>query len=259
MGKHNGQATMTNKPNTRTNTLWLYGVHPVRAALANPRRKCYRLFYSGEGHRAVVSLAAERSPKLKISQVSSEAFESLLGDDVRHQNIAVEVAPLTPPPWQQACQTSRLLVILDQLQDPHNIGAIIRSCWLFGADGVFMTRRHSPKESAAMAKAASGGIDKVPLYVMTNLSQTLRTLKKNGFFCLGLSGDSPTPLSQWQRNPQDKCVLVLGQEGRGLRHLTAKQCDMLLAIPHGTGASLNVSVACGIALYALTPSPAPAP
>jgi len=236
----------------RTPTLWLYGVHPVRAALTNPRRRCYRLFYSGESMRGVVSLAEERNNPPKISRVAPDTFESLLGSDVSHQNVALEVAPLTQPSWQQACRTSHLLVMLDQLQDPHNVGAIIRSCWLFGVEGVFMTRRHSPKESAAMAKTASGGIDNVPLYTIINVNQTLRTLKKNGFFCLGLSADGKTPLSQWQRKPQDKCVLVLGQEGRGLRHLTAKQCDTLLAIPHAVGASLNVSVACGIALYALT-------
>lgn len=230
---------------------WLYGVHAVSAALANPRRKVSRAVctqpmfekYSHEFQGAGIV------PRV----ISPREISQLLPLDAVHQGVAVEVLPLPARGLEEVAQTGRPLVLLDQVSDPHNIGAILRTAAAFGVGGVINTKDNAPQESAVMAKASSGGIELVPLVPVTNLSQAMETLKKLGYWCVGLDGEARQTIAGVKLN--QKTALVLGTEGRGLRRLTAERCDLLVKLPIAPEMeSLNVSNAAAIALYVLSQS-----
>ena len=248
----------------RGDRLWLHGIHPVLAALANPDRPSRRLLLTAEaserlGDRLAAALEAhEGLPKPEI--VDRRALDNLLRGAV-HQGIALECDPLPetflPDVVIKAEQAPEsLIVVLDQVTDPHNVGAILRSAAAFGADAVVTTERHAPGETAALAKAAAGALDLVPLVRVGNLARALGDLKAAGYLCIGLDGvaerdidAAPVPV---------KRALVLGAEGAGMRRLTHDTCDVVVRIPmagrtYSGGAieSLNVSNAAAIALFAL--------
>lgn len=253
----------------RREPVWIYGTHPVLAALANPRRDCRRLLVTDEAHSssaAALERAAAGRPALRPEPASRRDINALLPLGAVHQGLALAAMPLPGTSLEALCAAPgpALIVALDQVTDPHNVGAILRSAALFGAAGVIVTERHAPRETGALAKAAAGALDQVPLVRVTNLVRALMRLKEAGVWCLGLDGAAERPLAGARPAGRsgERIGLVLGAEGHGLRRLTRETCDALARIPtperpgderQGGFAvdSLNVSNAAAIALYEL--------
>ena len=226
--------------------VWLYGRHAVAAALANPARGRVRFLAENEAAAAF----AEHAPEI----VERAALQQILPEGAVHQGLALLAEPLPRAGIDSlltAAESRRraAIVVLDRVQDPQNAGAILRSAAALGALGMVIPDRHAPPETGALAKAASGALERVPVIRVANLARALSAMKAGGFWCVGFDADSETELSR-DALP-DRCALVLGAEGGGLRRLTSETCDLLLRIPMARGAaSLNVSAAAAIALYA---------
>jgi 23S rRNA (guanosine2251-2'-O)-methyltransferase len=229
----------------RPDALWIYGIHPVLAALANPRREVRRIVAT---KNALARLAeAGAILPLAAEETTPRLLDHLLGRDTVHQGVAVEVAPIEPLEIA-ALDKARLVVVLDQVTDPHNVGAIMRSALAFGADAVVTTRRHAPAETSVLAKAASGALDRLDLVEVQNLARALEELRDLGFTRVGLDSEAETAIEGAMEG--ERIALVLGAEGKGLRRLTRDTCDVVarLSMP-GPLASLNVSNAAVLALY----------
>lgn len=228
---------------------WLYGTHAVTAALANPQRRIRRLV--GTAQALAGMPRGDARAKLLPEAMDMKALDQLLGSQSVHQGIAVQVEPLPLGMLEDVLHIltpSGPLLVLDQVSDPHNVGAILRSAAAFGAVGVLTPKDHSAPESAVMAKAASGALDLVPRISVTNLAAALRELKDAGWWITGLSGDAKSTIADIRFD--GKTVLVLGAEGKGMRRLTADLCDHLVRLPmRDAMESLNVSNAAAIALY----------
>lgn len=225
---------------------WLYGLHSVRAALANPRRRVRRILATRNALDRLGDLPAGAAAEM----VDVRALSRLLGDDAVHQGVAALVDPLEAGELEDLADP-RLVLLLDHVTDPHNVGAIVRSAAAFGADAVVVTRRHSASETGVLAKAASGALDLVPLVVVTNLSRAVAALRERGVFCAALDSAAARPVAQLA--PVERLAFVLGAEGKGVRQGVATACDVTTAIEvPGALASLNVSNAAAIALYAAT-------
>ncbi len=231
-------------------TIWLYGLHPVAAALRNPQRRLRRLLLTEEAEAALATQAPPPWPQAH-ERIDRARLDQLLGRDTVHQGVAVLADPLPQPPLATLLDRPGPLLVLDQVTDPRNVGAILRSAAAFGAAGVIVQDRHAPEETGALAKAASGALETVPLIRAVNLSRTLVALKAAGLWVVGLAADQK-PLRGTALSER-RVALVLGAEGSGLRRLTRDTCDELagLAMP-GVMDSLNVSAACTVALYELT-------
>lgn len=224
---------------------WIYGLHAVQAALSNEVRKIERLVASPN---VVKQLVLRVGSKLKVES-DIRQLDKILPKDAVHQGVAALVHSLPEPGLEGVLQSS-LLLVLDQVTDPHNVGAILRSAAAFGVGAIIMTEDHAAPENGALAKAASGALDLVPLIRVTNLASVLETLKAHDFWCIGLDGKTDTLIAE--AKDFKKKALVLGAEGRGLRRLTAEKCDLLVKIPiDAKMESLNVSNAAAVALYAL--------
>jgi 23S rRNA (guanosine2251-2'-O)-methyltransferase len=231
--------------------LWLYGRHAVAAALANPSRSCHRLLATAEGLAALG--AAARRPGLEVAVVEREEVERRLGAGAVHQGVALSVAPLPRVELRRACAPEpgrNLVLLLDQVTDPHNVGAILRSAAAFEVRAVVLPARGSAELGGALAKAASGALDVVPVVEVVNLARALDELAGLGYWRIALDGHAEGTLDEV---PDDRnLVMALGAEGTGLRRLVAERCDFAARLPIAPAVeSLNVSVACGIALYAL--------
>ena len=223
----------------------LYGLHAVEAALANPKRPVLKVFATENAAHRLGPLLAQRG--LKPEPASPRDLDRLLGPDAVHQGIALEAAPL-PPAALDEIDPNCILLVLDQVTDPQNAGAALRSAAAFGATGLVMTERHSPPLHGALAKAASGALDIVPVILVKNLAQTLAELGERGVLRIGLAEEGGEPLETAElKRP---LALILGAEGKGLRQLTREHCDRLCRIStQGSFASLNVSNAAAIALH----------
>jgi 23S rRNA (guanosine2251-2'-O)-methyltransferase len=228
---------------------FLWGVHAVRAALANPARRCRRLLVTTQGRESVADILPAT---LAVEILDRQALDALLPDAV-HQGVALETEPLAEPDLEDVLESvpaaaPLLLVVLDQVTDPHNVGAILRSAAAFGAAALIVQDRHSPPVSGTLAKAASGGIEIVPIVRVTNLARALDRLRDSGLFCLGFDSEAECDLHAIE--PGERVALVMGAEGPGLRRLTRERCDMMAKLPtQDPVASLNVSNAAAIALY----------
>lgn len=263
-GKHRGgsSAHPRRRDSVPGGSPWIYGAHAVLAALANPARTCERLLVADDtaAEQASFAAAALRREPL-VERVSRDDIAAFLPSGAVHQNIALLAQPLGPfglgdileDAGDDAC-----VVVLDQVTDPQNVGAILRSAAAFGAHAVIMQDRHAPPLSGALAKAASGGLEHVRVVYETNLARTLDTLKREGFWCMGLDGTGAQTVAEG--NPGGRTALVLGAEGSGLRRLIGETCDALVRIPQtGQVESLNVSNAAAVALYEITRSSLPSP
>ena len=231
-----------------TGPVYLYGIHTVRAALDNPRRVKRELLATPN---ALLRLK-EGGPtgKLHVREVTPKELDKLLGAEAVHQGAALEVDPVSRFGLDDIDPLT-LIVVLDQITDPHNVGAILRTACAFGADALITTQRYAPRETGVMAKAASGALDLVPLIEVRNLGDTLQLLKKRGMRVLGFDSEAPLPLSP--RPGGEKLAIVLGAEGKGLRQRTRELCDEMVRLDMpGPIKSLNVSNAAAIALFAAT-------
>lgn len=232
----------------------IYGVHPVAEALNNPRRKIYSLKAS---QNAAARLAGEIAARgLEPEIVHPNVLDRRLGADAVHQGLLLEAAPLRQPRLDEIAK-SGTVVMLDQVTDPHNVGAILRSCAAFNVTALVATTRHSPEASAVLFKSASGAYEHVPFVKVTNLARAMAELKTHGFRILGLDSDAAEDIAAADRTPP--IAIVLGAEGKGLRQLTRDSCDLVVKLPLlGAIRSLNVSNACAVALYALSLADRPA-
>ena len=226
---------------------WLFGMHTVRAALANPARTWQRLVVA-EGSGAAKELG--RHPGAET--VPRALLQSVLPPGAVHQGAALLANPLPAVSLDDLCgEPAGIIVALDQVTDPHNIGAIVRSAAGFGAHAVVVTERQTPATSGTLAKSASGGLEHVALVPVTNLARGLDALGRAGYWRLGLDGSAERRVGDTR--PAGPLVLVLGAEGAGLRRLTKEHCDELAAIAlPGAVESLNVSNAAAVALYVLS-------
>lgn len=223
----------------------LYGLHAVEAALANPDRPVLRLLATENAAQRLAPVLAAR--KVTPTPASPRDLDRLLGPDTVHQGVALETEAL-PPAHLDDLSPNGVVLVLDQVTDPQNVGAVLRSAAAFGASGLILTERHSPPLSGALAKAASGALDTVPVVLVKNLAQTLAELGERGYLRVGLGEEGSDALETmtWTR----PLALVLGAEGRGLRQLTREHCDRLCRITtQGALASLNVSNAAAVALH----------
>ncbi|HWF03264.1 MAG TPA: TrmH family RNA methyltransferase, partial [Candidatus Angelobacter sp.] len=184
------------KAENKSRAYWLYGLHTVRAALANPRRQVRRLVATTAALEKLAGAWEER--KLGPEKIQSEALARLLPEGAVHQGAAVEVMPLPELALEEylaGAKEKRPLLLLDQVTDPHNVGAILRTVAAFAAGAVILPRDHAPQESAVLAKASSGGIEIVPLIYVGNLAQCMETLKKHGYWCAGLDAKARQTLA----------------------------------------------------------------
>jgi 23S rRNA (guanosine2251-2'-O)-methyltransferase len=225
----------------------LYGLHTVRAALDNPERKLIKLSVTQNAF-ARLEIGEPDSLRFPVEFVSPQDIDKLLGPEAIHQGVMLETRPL-PARRLEALKESPLLLVLDQVTDPHNVGAIMRSAVAFGAGAVITTQRHSPTESGVLAKSASGALELIPYIQVTNLADALGELHKLGFQTIGLDSEGPAQLEETFDGA--RIALVLGSEGKGLRQKTRETVAALarLDMP-GEIKSLNVSNAAAVALYA---------
>jgi 23S rRNA (guanosine2251-2'-O)-methyltransferase len=223
----------------------LYGFHAVREALRTKRRKALRLFATPA---AAARLAAECEAAGIVAQiVAPEGMNRRLGGDAVHQGVMLEAEPLPACDLDGIESKSGFVLVLDQITDPHNVGAIVRTAAAFGVDALVTTERHSPEFTGTLAKAASGGLEHVAIVSVVNLARALEELGELGYQRVGL--DSEGPVSLADAALARPVALVLGAEDKGLRRLSRENCDLLarLDMP-GAIKSLNVSNACAVAL-----------
>jgi len=229
---------------------WLYGIHSVAAALSNPARAWRRLVATQDGAKR---LAAHGN---QAEIVDRRVLEELLPPGAVHQGVALSTSPLATVSIEDIADRGgsaerAVLVVLDGVSDPRNVGAVIRSAAVFGVLGVVIPDRHSPPVGGVLAKSASGGLETVPLVRVANLARALDAIKKRGFWCIGLDSMAETVLDPAKL--PDRTAFVLGAEGAGLRRLTRERCDYTASIGgSGSVASLNVSCAATVALYMFT-------
>lgn len=239
-----------------TMALWLFGLHAVRDALANPRRLKKRLLLTPNalGRLGEAVAAGGVEPELQ----DPRRFQAPLDPQSVHQGAALETEPLDWGDLEALCAprdsdaTRPLTLLLDRVTDPHNVGAVLRSAEVFGARAVIAPRRHSAPETGALAKAASGALERQPYLRVQNLARAIEALRGLGYQAIGLDGEAEGEVADAVRRVGAAPIaLVLGAEGDGLRQLTRDSCDALARIPAAGGfGSLNVSNAAAVALYA---------
>ena len=226
----------------------LYGWHTVKAALENPARRIRRLLATENAARRLANdgVPLPVTPEL----VRPDVIDARLGPDAVHQGLLAEADPLSAPRVTEL-KPDGIVLVLDQITDPHNVGAILRTAAGFAVDAVITTARHSPEATGVLAKSASGALEYVPIVTVQNLARALATLRERGYFLVGLDSTGDADLGDAAlRAP---LALVLGAEGKGLRQLTRATCDQVarLDLP-GRIKSLNVSNAAALALYVVT-------
>lgn len=234
-------------------TVWLFGLHAVRDALLNPARVRLRLVVTRNALDKLAEAVAQAGIEPEIAD--PRKFPVPLDPGSVHQGAALEVKPLD---WGQLDEVAAggegaaRLVLLDQVTDPHNVGAILRSAEVFGARAVIAPARHAAPETGALAKTASGALERQPYLRVRNLAEAMETLREMGYVLLGLDGEADTEIGTALAEVAGRPVaLVLGAEGPGLRQKTRETCDRLVRIPFARGfGSLNVSNAAAVALYA---------
>lgn len=240
---------------------WIYGRHAVAAALANPLRRWRRLaVLAGQEAEAAALVAAARAERRgsgdEIETLDRAAFDQRLPEDAVHQGWALQIEPLDPADLEDVLRAAEVapgrtvVVMLDQVGDPHNVGAVLRSAAAFGATAVIVAEHGAPPATGTLAKAASGALDIVPLVRAVNLARALDRLKGAGFWTCGLDESAAAPLASLDLGR--RVALVLGSEGGGLRRLVRERCDFLARLPTRPELpSLNVSNAAAVALYEL--------
>lgn len=234
-------------------TVWLFGLHAVRDALLNPRREKLRLMVTKNAFDKLEEAIAQSGVAPDI--VDPRKFDAPIDEGSVHQGAAMEVRPLN---WGRLADVAisgqglPLVVLLDRVTDPHNAGAVLRSAEVFGARAVIAPKHHSAPETGALAKTASGALERQPYLRVQNLGEAMQELREAGYVLIGLEGEADLTLAQAIAQTGTRAIgLVLGAEGPGLREKTRETCDLLARIPFGGAfGSLNVSNAAAVSLYA---------
>ncbi len=236
-------------------TVWLFGLHAVRDALMNPAREKLRLVVTKNAADKLAGAIADSGIEPEVAD--PRRFPVPLDPGSVHQGAALEVKPLNWGGLRERCAAepgapAPVVVLLDRVSDPHNVGAILRSAEVFGARAVIAPRRHSAPETGALAKTASGALERQPYLRVGNLGDAMLELRKMGYVLLGLDGEAEIDLATALAEAGDQPLgLVLGAEGPGLRERTRETCDRLVKIPFASDfGSLNVSNAAAVSLYA---------
>ena len=223
----------------------LYGFHAVHEALRGKCRKLLDLFATPAAAARLEQDCVAAGVTAHI--VAPEDLTRRLGPDAVHQGVLLEARPLPAVALDEITAKSGVILVLDQITDPHNVGAILRSAAAYEVDALVTTERHAPDFSGVLAKAASGGLEHVPIVQVVNLARTLEELKDLGYLRVGLDSDAPLPLAAAPLTRP--LALVLGGEGKGMRRLTRENCDLVVRLEMpGAIKSLNVSTACAVAL-----------
>ncbi len=240
-------------PAAGSRELWLFGTHAVEAALRNPKRNVKRLLATPEAAQRLEAKGIGQPALSLLEPADRSAIELIVGEEAVHQGVAAHVATLPDLEIEDALgslgdRETVLLVALDHVTDPHNVGAIMRSAAAFGAAALIVTKHNAPDETGVLAKSASGALEHVALVRATNLSRAIETCQQNGFWVVGLDAHGESDIDDLDL--PDRCVLVLGAEGEGVRPGVQKVCDFMARLPMaGTMESLNVSNAGAIALF----------
>ena len=235
-------------------TVWLFGLHAVRDALENPMRERIRLMVTKNANDKLSDSILKSGIDVEI--IDPRKFNPPIDPQSVHQGAALEVKPLDWGNMSTVCaprnDKKARLVILDRVTDPHNVGAILRSAEVFGARAVIATARNSAPETGALAKTASGALERQPYIRVRNLATSIKTLQEMGYYVVGLDGTADNSIDDIAKLHQDRpLAIVLGAEGPGLRELTKQTCDELVKIDYAAEfGSLNVSNATAVALYA---------
>jgi len=234
----------------------IFGTHAVNAALLNPRRKHEKLFVSQNQRENLSKDIRKLVPD--INELHNKEMYKMFGNETTHQGIVLRTSKLVQPKLEDFIKDSQknpsdVIVMLDQVTDPNNIGSIMRSCALFNCKSIIVSNDNAPNVTGTMAKAASGALETVNYISVVNLSRAMIQFKKNDYWIYGFDSNKINN-QNINLNLPKKCVLVFGSEGKGLRNLTKKECDTLVSIPMQAHKkykidSLNVSNACSIALY----------
>ncbi len=251
--RKNRPKSEANAPKAKKLKIDLFGAHAVQEAWRNPQRFIHALYITENALKDFDLAPDLKRPDPTI--VQKEELDRALAPGTVHQGLALSCQPLEETGVEDliirsSAHPKSVLLILDQVTDPHNVGAILRSACAFGASGLIMQRKHAPEPKGILAKTACGAVEHVPIAYETNLTRTLEKLQEAGFTAIGLDerGDEQV----LAKSDHGKIVLVLGAEGPGLRRLVKEQCDILARLPmHGPMPSINVSNAGAIALYAL--------
>jgi 23S rRNA (guanosine2251-2'-O)-methyltransferase len=247
------------KSNNSDAPVRLYGTHAVCAALQNPQRQVIKLWATANGAKTISDLStAPELAHVTPDQLSPNELSRLVPPDAVHQGLVADVSPLPDTSLETIMARGGPIIVLDQIVDPRNVGAILRAAAVFGAAGIIVTRHHSPPAEGALAKTASGALEIVPLVAVANLARSLTTLADAGFMVLGLDERGTQTIDQIDTN--QPLVCVMGAEGKGLRRLTRETCTELVRLPtgeagadtHNEFVTLNVATAAAITLYALT-------
>jgi 23S rRNA (guanosine2251-2'-O)-methyltransferase len=253
--QRDGHARGQRAPAVPNGAVWLYGTHAVAAALANPARRLRRLVITEEADAA---LAAELpkpwpiQPEIATRDRIDQLLGARQGSGIVHQGVALLTDQLAAPALLDALKRPGPILVLDQISDPRNIGALMRTAQAFGAAMVIAQERNAPEETGALAKVASGALELIPLLRIVNISRALIVLKASDVWVVGLDGASPNRLNGAAFAGR-RVALLLGSEGEGMRRLTRETCDEIAALSMPGGMeSLNVSAAGAVALYELT-------
>ncbi len=231
----------------------LYGRHPVLAAINNPKRKINKIFCCKENAEEIKTILTKNKRNIALSIIDRKELDKMLPRDAVHQGFALQCQELEDYTLDEICrlaeeQQNCHVLILDQVTDPQNIGAIIRSCVAFDTLALILQDKNSPTETGAMAKASAGMIEQLPVCRATNLSRAIKTLKDAGFWVIGMDGYATTYIADI--NKSGKIAVVMGSEGKGMRRLVEENCDQTVKLPISEKVeSLNVSTAAAITLY----------
>ena len=235
----------------------IYGKHPAEAAITNPGRIIKKVTVTAENAAEIRSLLKKYGREnVPVAAVERREIDRMLPGDAVHQGIVLTAEMLPSVPLEEICAEARKngnsrVLVLDQVTDPQNVGAIIRSCAAFGAGALVMQDKNSPKESGAMIKASAGTIELLPVCRVTNLSRAIDLLKQADFWVVGMDGYAEVTLDKL--NKKGNIALVMGSEGNGMRRLVEESCDQTVKLPIDPRVeSLNVSTAAAIALYELS-------
>ena len=246
------KSTKTNHNSNKR--IWLYGYHSVLAAIENTNRKKYRLFCTKNGYSKLGN--SIETLTIKTSIIDTKDFCNFLNETAVHQGLALEVDPLKRDNLNEIIfnqSDNDIVIILDRIKDPQNVGAIIRSAEILGCKAIIGTTYHCAQETGGLVKAASGAFERLPYYSVTNISNILHTLKEFGFLIIGLDHDGNDSIADLLKSLKKQPIAcILGSEEKGMRYLTKQKCDHLVKInTHSDLNILNVSNAAAITLFAI--------